>query len=361
MAKRLNLSRYWFGGNHIIGDIQMLPVQGLADATNIKLSEVSSVLGYGSIQTIPTVCQAITINRWSAFRPYNPNVGSYGYDYNTSTRQLFRPPLDASNGYRLGDFAGYNHQAIKSEIVDETGFTGNGTYTISDLTNNTFTLKFQMGEISPADIMPAVTHLYIVNDANVFDGIKIVGSAALSIHNTQYTVSFTIPNPSFNPTNPSNGQSHYFTVWFGDSNVLSSANKIKWYLPNEIENLIELIYQTYFNYVISYHNFNSGDYFNLELVTDEFIGGRPEQSTSTFNINTNMVSGGQEEYIDIKASINGGATYVTAKTIPMVEQWNNPIVIDWQQVFGGDLLTQQGSTYTIRVEYRYETGGIGGM
>ena len=91
---------------------------GYADATNISMSVVKNVLGSG-FWGLSQLAKTNLVNVWS---PYSP----VGLGYNTS--ESFTR-VNPTSEYKLGDFAGYNHQATAPK--GNTGSTTISSTTLS--------------------------------------------------------------------------------------------------------------------------------------------------------------------------------------------------------------------------------------
>lgn len=68
-----------------------------------SISQIKTVLGSSSSDSA-TLCKHININKWALFRPDSFMTSEFPYD-------IFLPVGGVNSPYRLGDFAGYNHQA----------------------------------------------------------------------------------------------------------------------------------------------------------------------------------------------------------------------------------------------------------
>jgi hypothetical protein len=105
---------------------------GTLTATDVTVTAVQNALGETST-SVSTLCTSANINKWANFSPY-----SLGYD---STNEVFTH-IAPSAPYKLGDFAGYNHQAetLKGESTDESKY-------LTTLTGTTgLNSKFELGE-----------------------------------------------------------------------------------------------------------------------------------------------------------------------------------------------------------------------
>ena len=118
---------------------------GTIDATNVNTTDVRNVLGE-STNNVGLLCKSSKINMWALFKP--------GYiDYDANNNLIFKQPTD-SDGYKLGDFLGYNHSAGKPEVPDISVDYGEDESII------TIHVLFNQFEVNWAE-MGDVSHFYV--------------------------------------------------------------------------------------------------------------------------------------------------------------------------------------------------------
>lgn len=111
--------------------------------TNLTTMMVRNALGE-TVNKVKELCTSTKINPWALYKP-----AYYGGNGNNS-----RSGVDPTNypmaedGYRLGDFRGYNHDALPPLVLGETSYTATG-YTDADDTITQPTLLLYTGEMMP--------------------------------------------------------------------------------------------------------------------------------------------------------------------------------------------------------------------
>ena len=176
--------------------------------TNITTTLVGNAIGNSS-RNVGVLCTAPTINKWSRYRP------GYFYPYADANKYLtFQAPRgggytdprgtdteinDNKEGYKLGDFRGYNHTAIIPYIDEMSAIT----YGSSDAgTASSRGVTFYLGEVNwkmleetvYRSLNNLVEPLYLILTD---EGSTIKGSALLPTGtNGNITISynFTVPN-----------------------------------------------------------------------------------------------------------------------------------------------------------------------
>lgn len=123
------------------------------DATDIKMSEVRNVLGASSY-SLKTLCLSTQINEWAAFKPTRLTHPS-GMTI-SSSEFVYQKPNDTS-GYKLGDFAGYNHQAPTPDVIEGDS----AIEYVADGTTATTTIIITLPEWDVRDF--AVDGLYVIS------------------------------------------------------------------------------------------------------------------------------------------------------------------------------------------------------
>ena len=155
--------------------------------SNISTTLVANTLGTNS-RDVGTLCTHQAINKWSKWKPVRLNTNGSGITeqqrkrvkYGLSrgsfgTGALYDKP-NSGSGYRLGDFRGYNHDAlppVKVEIISVNG-NSNKPFRVTRYNNNIIEFRLIPGEIDPKDIHEETDRIKAtVNGA--FGGLSWVG------------------------------------------------------------------------------------------------------------------------------------------------------------------------------------------
>jgi len=175
------------------------------DATNIKLSEVRSVLSE-STYNLGQLCLSSNINVWAAFKPWrrtNPDATDHGMIV-VSHEFAYELPTDIS-GHALGHFAGYNDDSDTPYIVPTSI---QEYYTVFPQTPYTIGIalylpEFDVRDVDDGNIVNAYARTYNSVDALVYtdtveltDGVIAAGYiqtyAKINIPPEGTTVNFTV-------------------------------------------------------------------------------------------------------------------------------------------------------------------------
>jgi hypothetical protein len=174
--------------------------------SGITTTLVGQTIGLGS-NDVGTLCKSIKINPWSRYKP--------GYLYVDSNNHMqFQLPRGmgyadhrgsylgrTDEGYNLGDFRGYNHQATAPSV------TSPGTVTAYTNTSSVANVQFMIGEIdwlkTENSFHPAMSDLPTLSYAMLL----MTNSSGVILPNIYFTLdwnsdgSFTI-TPSSTPSSP---------------------------------------------------------------------------------------------------------------------------------------------------------------
>lgn len=137
--------------------------------TNITTSLVGNVLGNAS-RSIGILCTASNINKWSRYKPvdyvYNWGANDFGLTFGNTTlgnflveNYIYRDrlgnyALHPTAGFRLGDFRGYNHNAIRP--ISSEQYQSTDTYTTASFfaptieTSSDIVLQDFINSLSPS-------------------------------------------------------------------------------------------------------------------------------------------------------------------------------------------------------------------
>ena len=348
MGKVRTKSRFYNHDSNTIGNITNL-LGGDIDVTDISLNEVYDKLfpfGISINRNIQTVVKSSNVNKWAAFRPYSTSYdNSWGWGYNTSTHQLieYHKRNDNTN-LRLGDFAGYNHNAEASGLVHNPASNIFGeNYTTSntnDIPSN-FGVGFKLNEVSPSDVFNIS-----FNDLRMFvlqgttSSSTILSSKDLSDYNTSHNTLW-IDNV---PRGFTGYGSRTFSVWWGSKTF--NIPTVRWRFGSEVNNEFTLTVKSFFNYHFTTVNLPTSTNFNMSIQNETFVSSRPSHWTSTIGVSSNITLG-MGDRIDIHANNSGSWTLVTSitGTIP------NNFTINWQNVFGSNQNTNENDWYNIRATF----------
>ncbi|GEM_PF-6192095 len=226
------------------------------DVSDILISQIKNVIGAPTYK-LNELCLFSGINKWAAFRPcLSTKANTYGYEYDIPSMTLLRHPATAQDGFRMGDFAGYNHLAVAPMLINPISET---RYSVSE---NTVSATFRIGDIGPKDFLPNCAFMHLIRDTNWFDSeMDFISRYIASVITTPvakvYNIDTVIPN--FGYSNPGQGITRYvddsgssynpytlsnpfiFSVWFGheiDSQNFGGEGTtiFKWVMPTEIHN-----------------------------------------------------------------------------------------------------------------------------
>ena len=308
------------------------------DVTDIDFSTIRNVIG-ASTNDLSLMSLHSGINKWAAFRPYPPIVGSlYGYTYDIPTMQLVQHTAVAP--YRAGDFAGYNHQAVSSvQSVDEDIIYGNLRYSPA---SNNVTGSFRFGEIRPQSYLPYYDYMHFVLGeswpANVGEFSNVLASVVLVVSGGQCEFSYNVPM-GFN--NPTSGITRYvdenspwtvdkfytISTWFGEQatvgNIGSAGiNHFIWRKTGDISNLYTLILRKWWAYL--YRGTGLFDSFNDRDIIVQLTSQAETRSNVTVYLSWTLTNwnsvpvtqGGFGNYINVFWSANSdGSSPVNIITI----------------------------------------------
>lgn len=344
MGRIRTKSKFYTHNQNTIGDIAEIGNNQI-DIHNISLNQVNNTISIFPSQspTIQGVVNSNNVNKWAAFRPYPSNYeGVYGWDF-TSSGLIMKNGND-DNQKRLGDFAGYNHQALPSRLLHDPGAGVIGedfTTTNRNLFGANITVRFKLEEVSPFDIYPGAHNLrmYVVN------GTSMLGQQLATIDIANYDT-FTNTLTVSVPKGFTLYGSRTFSVWFGDKYL--STPQYAWKFANEVINTFTLTVKTYFNYVFSTQNMGS-NYFNISVENENnSFGQRPETSITTLRFHTNLMMGfGDSLRIDVSQNGWDWTHYQTISPTVVPTTYN----IDWFLAFGSGAYTAENSIYYVRVTY----------
>ena len=158
----------------------------------ISTTLVANTLGTSS-RDVGTLCTHQAINKWAQNKPVRLNTNGsgiteqqrksvkYGLDRELNGQGVVYNQPNSGSGYRLGDFRGYNHDAlppVKVEIVSVNG-NSNKPFRINKNFRNIIEFKLIPGEIDPKDIHEETDRIKAtVNGA--FGGLSWVGENSMS-------------------------------------------------------------------------------------------------------------------------------------------------------------------------------------
>jgi hypothetical protein len=169
--------------------------------TDISISAVKAVLSE-STNNLSELCTSANLNQWAKYKPAKYGIGNDAWSENA----VARGAASATQGYRLGDFRGYNHDATPPLRFYATGYSLVKLLdTLDNGGNNTPALL--IGEMYPITNRDGFNPDFVV-DPNVltltpqiYDGTTLEYSANVTlIDRADYTAGDTI---SLEPLQPS--------------------------------------------------------------------------------------------------------------------------------------------------------------
>lgn len=192
MGKQIKLPYFYDTTNNNVGSLSQISGRNY-DVSNIHLSTVKTVLN-SSFDDIKSLANSVFINKWAAFRPHG--IYEYGYYFDLQGELQRDYPSSATGGWRLGDFGGYNHNAVKPQIETREIIVSQGV--------DNFTIRINMGEIAPWDIDPNITHVY------VFQGtVKVATLPILNVIPQMRLIEIQVSGQYINDVWKD------YTVWYG--------------------------------------------------------------------------------------------------------------------------------------------------
>lgn len=184
---------------------------GNIDCSNIIITDVKNVIGHSNAN-LGSLSESENVNKYSYFGPYSWSILSNNFTYN-----LKYP-------YKLGNFAGYNHNATIPSI---TAKNTNGMVTDFPATFNV-TAFFQAGELDYSNIDSNIQYLWL----KVYDDLTPVGENSVPIANVLNGSSNTLTT-TFN-YNYETDHTYNCKLYFGKANgelVAYYWGESQWSLP----------------------------------------------------------------------------------------------------------------------------------
>ncbi len=95
------------------------------DCSNIKYSDVAGKISPLQSSSLKTLCKHANVNKWAAFQPtQNADVPCNWFKKSGEPEVEH---LEIASAYRLGDFAGYNHDAREADVTYNEEINHNAT------------------------------------------------------------------------------------------------------------------------------------------------------------------------------------------------------------------------------------------
>jgi len=167
---------------------------GTINATNATTTDVRNALGEDN-NNIGLLCSSNNVNMWALFKP--------GYVSIDANKNLFFAQPTDSDGYKLGDFLGYNHNAGKPTVPNT-----NRNYTEDD-TTITIQVLFNQYELN-WDEIPNVSHFWV----KIMEGST---ERVLKSFQIDYSDRNQILDTDLDVTNDSKDKTLEIEVWVGNS------------------------------------------------------------------------------------------------------------------------------------------------
>lgn len=309
------------------------------DVTNITTMDIRNVLGEDN-NDVGLLCTSPNINKWAAFRPYpldkayTEGATKYGYTYEAATMQLVYHAVN--DGYRMGDFAGYNHNAVKpAPNLPATSVR----YSKND---DEVSAEFILGDFGPKDYLPFCDYMHLIEGTGWLLSVseyneRYIGGVITTPVNGKYTI---VTNLTLDYNNPTRGITRYpdegsptvrditttISLWFGEfvdeDNIGSEGvTQFVWQQTGEIANEFDIVLRKmWLYYYRGTGKFNSSpnDRDIRVRLTDQVVSGTDVTITLFWSLTdwdgNNITAGGLGDSIEVYWSPNSDGSNPTPIT-----------------------------------------------
>jgi len=297
------------------------------DTNLIKLhNQIRSVLGE-SISKVRGLCLSPNINKYAAFKPNRVGNASGMVVSSTVDGNIFEyNKPDNTSGYKMGEFAGYNHQAPIPEVfyIDNIEFlSGAGEVATTQI-------LVQLPEWDVREF--GIDSIYIRTSKDggfIYDDFSLLGDANI----TNRSISVEVRYQKLYADYIMNVE-----VWYGDT----SRTEPKYVKHNDSPGTINMIAQSEpqlivkaeFPYTIfdsnKTYNYSTGDY-SVTYIIEEVDQSGSTQVGGTFDIYARRTSDSTATY-QKTVTVSSTSSTTTSGTLTFAKPLTEDVTLEWRQV-----------------------------